>query len=1046
MNFRKVLIGLVLVSGSAVCAAQPTRINPTTQVNWTLITGSGAPTATCPSATVLVGQPYFDSTNNALSTCGTTGWIKAPIQPLFGATNPTLTCSSTVNNGAFYTNTAATALYQCNGSIATWVQLASVTGGVVLSSGIIKGTGSGSTNSTASAADLASTVTGTVTGSANAYVVTLSPVPNSIIVGTTVNFLPNSSNTSTTPTVTVAPGSAATVVKQGGFALAVNDLITTAIATVKWDGTNWELQNPQTLPSAGAGGTNGTIQLNVLGALGGYNQGADVVGTTGTILDSDGQRTTQYGMDFEGDSQTQITNLFGPTNLANYWSALLNAEINTGPTALNNAVAGAKVADIANYNAQKEAPNDAFNPIVIVDAMTNDTGTTPSTAAFIAAEQFLQGLGTWDALSSTSKIPPQSAGTVSYMYVTATGSGYTGGTDTVTVSCGASGTIPSSFPIGTAIPITSAGSGCVSASGNATTTSGSGTGMTVGIVANAIVTQSGTWATDSTFTKMPGLTTTTNASTLSVGCNAGQTGAIFVWAAGFNATNASTWQLSIDGSVATETFTGSTTIPSHISTLNPGQVSSSPIMGRFVTTPGSHTCLVTANISGGGAVTILGIGRSPSTRYRGNSSPAIFMTGVNWQANNAAAAATLAYNGYAQAICSAINNDGLMCKFLDIRSVTDPSIDFNAGINCPASSSPGLHGNDCWHRKVASFVEDELRVSAHIQPNANHSLASMLDFNPSNVTPVGNFLYGPCWYANPSNSFYACISAGGILNTNTFANLVSSNGFAIMEISPSSTSGWITHAWCQFTASSGTPQSWGSTTSPVTCPAQIGSNGLLLGSQAGKLASGTANSASTPIFMTAQINSATNTWLGDGWSVNVVPSAAGLNPGVALVVKNTSTVGTGTHSVWYQNSSGHGYQYDYLNSSFDAIFTNFALTASRTYFYPDGNGTFGFGLSLPQATPTFAVGTGVTSVVCASGFTCNNTRGELTLVGGTATTGTIATVTFSAALAGAPFCTVTQNGGVNNLGHGTPSTTAFTISAGVTVASSTVTIDYDCVP
>ena len=50
---------------------------------------------------------------------------------------------------------------------------------------------------------------------------------------------------------------------------------------------------------------------------------------------------------------------------------------------------------------------------------------------------------------------------------------------------------------------------------------------------------------------------------------------------------------------------------------------------------------------------------------------------------------------------------------------------------------------------------------------------------------------------------------------------------------------------------------------------------------------------------------------------------------------------------------------------------------------------------LTVGTPSFSVGTGVTSVVCASGYLCNNARGTLTIVGGTATTGTIAnSVTF----------------------------------------------------
>lgn len=105
-------------------------------------------------------------------------------------------------------------------------------------------------------------------------------------------------------------------------------------------------------------------------------------------------------------------------------------------------------------------------------------------------------------------------------------------------------------------------------------------------------------------------------------------------------------------------------------------------------------------------------------------------------------------------------------------------------------------------------------------------------------------------------------------------------------------------------------------------------------------------------------------------------------------------------------------------------------------------------LSIPTGTATFAVGTNVTSVVCASGYSCNNSRGTLTIVGGTATTGTIATVSFSAALSAAPACFAFMNGGATafGIGNGAPSTTAFTITAAVSVASATFNVNYECRP
>ena len=105
-------------------------------------------------------------------------------------------------------------------------------------------------------------------------------------------------------------------------------------------------------------------------------------------------------------------------------------------------------------------------------------------------------------------------------------------------------------------------------------------------------------------------------------------------------------------------------------------------------------------------------------------------------------------------------------------------------------------------------------------------------------------------------------------------------------------------------------------------------------------------------------------------------------------------------------------------------------------------------ISIPAGTATFAGGTGVTSVACASGFSCNNSRGTLTVVGGTATTGTIATVTFSAALSAAPACFAFMNGGASayGIGNSAPTTAAFNITAGVTVVGATFNVNYECRP
>jgi hypothetical protein len=137
------------------------------------------------------------------------------------------------------------------------------------------------------------------------------------------------------------------------------------------------------------------------------------------------------------------------------------------------------------------------------------------------------------------------------------------------------------------------------------------------------------------------------------------------------------------------------------------------------------------------------------------------------------------------------------------------------------------------------------------------------------------------------------------------------------------------------------------------------------------------------------------------------------------------------------------------DGSFSSVVPTHATGASVVFTLPAASGVGGFGLAAPNGTATFTPGAGVTSVVCSTGYSCTNTRGELTIVGGAATTGTIATVAFSTALPAPPgLCSVTQNGGSASymLGHGIPTTSSVTITAGASISGARVTADYYCVP
>lgn len=91
-------------------------------------------------------------------------------------------------------------------------------------------------------------------------------------------------------------------------------------------------------------------------------------------------------------------------------------------------------------------------------------------------------------------------------------------------------------------------------------------------------------------------------------------------------------------------------------------------------------------------------------------------------------------------------------------------------------------------------------------------------------------------------------------------------------------------------------------------------------------------------------------------------------------------------------------------------------------------------------------GTGVTSVTCATAA-CNVSRGSYTVVGGTATTGTIITLLWPTTTT-AWVCSVDMNGGTGflGIGHSVATATGMNITAGLTVVGVTFTVDYNCVP
>jgi hypothetical protein len=130
-------------------------------------------------------------------------------------------------NGVLVYNVADTTVYFWNGSAWTGVTGA----GAASQAGVEQ-------NSYVYAAD---------TGAANAYVVTLSPVPT-IVAGAEVIFKASNANSGAS-TLTVNGGSAIPIKKNGTTALVTGDITAGQIITVVYDGTNFQIQG-----GTGAGG------------------------------------------------------------------------------------------------------------------------------------------------------------------------------------------------------------------------------------------------------------------------------------------------------------------------------------------------------------------------------------------------------------------------------------------------------------------------------------------------------------------------------------------------------------------------------------------------------------------------------------------------------------------------------------------------------------------------------------------------------------------------------------------------------------------------
>ena len=143
--------------------------------------------------------------------------------------------------------------------------------------------------------------------------------------------------------------------------------------------------------------------------------------------------------------------------------------------------------------------------------------------------------------------------------------------------------------------------------------------------------------------------------------------------------------------------------------------------------------------------------------------------------------------------------------------------------------------------------------------------------------------------------------------------------------------------------------------------------------------------------------------------------------------------------VKFQSPSGTGV---------DTLLAATGNASNFTHTLPPANGTLANGINFPLGTPTFVPGSNVASCACAASYTCTNARGRLTIAGGTATTGTVCTVIFSAGLTTVPFFTLAEMGAttLHGLDHSVPLVTSVLITAASSVSGATINLDYETQP
>jgi lysophospholipase L1-like esterase len=447
--------------------------------------------------------------------------------------------------------------------------------------------------------------------------------------------------------------------------------------------------------------------------------------------------------------------------------------------------------------------------------------------------------------------------------------------------------------------------------------------------ANALITQGGTWTSDTTFADATGATATANGATLTMSsAYVEQCGCFYVMQYLYGSSTG-TFTVSVDGVNQTDTFTGLNTFSAQYQGNAPKNIGTTPAgLLRFTgISRGSHTIVITVS-SSSGTVGIVGLMFPPTNRYRAATGPNVFMAGVPPEQNNSNSTATQTYNGWVNSVALNLASDGLPITFVDVNANLDYYVDYNAYMGCVASTNPGLHPNFCGHRHLAQAFEDAMKTTDSIQVNGMKNggrIGNFFDFMPdgSFATQGFNlmcaastsgcegwtFVSGQPLAPAVTGSYY------GVHYSNyPFANCYTPSNIRTVTTFTYASSGVVCTA---FYNASGTGDT-------IFGPNLAGTSSYNYGSQ--------------PVAFRSSVYNGTATTIED-YDIITQVSSGGSTANLWMKFYNVNSVLTGQKGYEFFNHSGYGPQIRVDNATVISTFDYSLPSAARTFKVPDVTGT-----------------------------------------------------------------------------------------------------------